>query len=165
MAVTTDILRSYRAPGAVVGRLVAQGPREDRALVTLALACVLLFVAQLPALRRAAHLDDSIPFDARVGGALTATLFFLPLLSYGIAALSHLLLRALGKPSTWHGTRTALFWALLAVSPLVLLQGALEGVLGHGWPLTVLGLIVFAAFAAIWIGGLRAVSRQAAAPV
>jgi len=56
-----------------------------------------------------------------------------------------------------------LFWALLAVSPLVLLQGALSGVLGPDGPVAALGLLVFVAFAAIWISGLRAAIRDAAA--
>jgi hypothetical protein len=161
MSISADILRSYRAPRAVVGRLLSEGPREDRALVMLAMACFLIFLAQVPGLRRAAVLDTPTPFEGRVAGALAATLFFLPLLCYGLAALSHMALRALRRPSSWHGARLALFWAMLAVSPLVLLQGALSGVLGPGGPVAVVGVVVFAAFAVIWISGLRAAMRDA----
>lgn len=163
MSITADILRSYRAPRAVVGRLLAEGPREDRALVMLALACFFMFLAQVPGLRRAAILDDAIPFEGRVAGALAATLFFLPLMCYGLAALSHMVLRALRLQSSWHGARLSLFWAMLAVSPLVLVQGALSGVLGPGGPVAAMGVVVFVAFVAIWISGLRATMRDASA--
>lgn len=163
MSVTADILRSYRAPGQVVAGHLAQGPREDRALMVLMLAAFLLFVSQLPELWRLGAVDDSVPVEGRLAGAIAASFFFLPLVCYGIAALSHLLLRAVGQPSTWFGTRLALFWALLAAAPLALARGAVGAVTGPGPVAGLVGLAVFAAFAAIWIAGLRAMMRTARA--
>lgn len=156
MSISADILRSYRAPRAVVRRQLATGPREDRALVFLILACLLFFVAQWPALSRAAQIDPSVPFEARVGGALTGVLFVLPLLSYGLASLLWLGLRPLG-PITAFGARLALFWAMLAVSPLVLAHSALTAAVGApGTATRLFGLLVLAAFVAILVSGLRA---------
>jgi hypothetical protein len=165
MSVSADILRSYRAPVQVVAGFLRQGPREDRALMLLMLAAFLLFVSQLPEVWRLGGLDDTVPVEGRLAGALAASFFFLPLVCYGIAALSHLLLRAVGLPSTWFGARLALFWALLASAPLALLRGAVGAVTGPGTVAALVGLAVFAAFAAIWIAGLRAMVHDARAAI
>lgn len=160
---TGDILRSYRAPGRVVRALLADGPREDRALVFLMTACFLLFVGQWPALARAAAADPAVPLEARLGGALLATLFLLPLIAYGLALLAHLGLRAAGLPSRAWAARLALFWALLAAAPLFLAAGLVAGFLpGSGVALGA-GAAALAALLAIWAAGLRATVLEAGA--
>jgi hypothetical protein len=156
MSLTGDILRSYRAPRRVLSHHLAAGKREDRALLYLMVACVLLFVAQWPALARSAQADPSVPFEARMGGALIGVLFVLPLLSYGLAFLIWLGLRPFGSLSLY-GARLALFWAMLAISPLVLAQSALASVLGSSSAaVQAFGYGVLAAFLVILIAGLRA---------
>lgn len=155
MSMSGDILRSWRAPGRVVAGMLAAGAREDRALAHLLIACGLLFVAQWPRLARAAAEDPAIPFEARLGGALMATLFMLPLILYGIAAASQMVMRALGRPPGWAGARVALFWALLAASPAILAQGLAAG-LAPGPAATAAGWAVLAAFLWIWGAGLAA---------
>lgn len=155
MSLTADILRSYRAPRRVVHRQLQAGRREDRALVYLMSACVLIFIAQWPALSRAAQLDPSVPFDARLGGALMGVLFVLPLLAYAISFLLWLALRLFG-PVERYGVRLALFWAMLAVSPLMLAQSALSSIVGTGGVVLLFGLGVLAAFLVILVAGLRA---------
>lgn len=157
MTITADILATWRGPRAVVRGKLATGPREDRALATLIGACLLIFVAELPGLARAAHLDPSVPLDARIGGALLATLFVLPLLFYALAWVSHLVLWLLGRPGSAYGARVALFWALLAVGPVLLVQGLLAGLLGPGWVSSLTGFAVLLGFVAIWRAGLAAV--------
>lgn len=159
MAITTEILRSYRAPRAVMRSILEAGPREDRAIAWLMSACAILFVAQWPRLAREAHLGDT-PLDALVGGAFLALLFLLPLLLYGIAALSHLIARLLGGRGTFYGTRAALFWTLLAVSPLMLLRGLVSGLIGSGPALVASDAIVAAGFFAIWAGTLYEAERH-----
>ncbi|QYK40380.1 MAG: YIP1 family protein [Paracoccaceae bacterium] len=151
MPVLSDIRAAWTAPGVFLGAKLAEGAREDRALAILMGACGLSFVAQWPGLSRAAHLDASVPLDARMGGALMGALFLLPLLAYGLAGLSHLVARVLGGGGTWFGARLALFWAFLAVQPLVLLMGLVVGFLGSGTAATVTGLAVFAAFMNLWL--------------
>ncbi|WP_102223123.1 YIP1 family protein [Acidimangrovimonas sediminis] len=159
MSLVGDIAESYRAPGRVALRKLGQGVREDRALAWLMLACFLIFVSEWPGLSRAAHLAPSVTFDQRLGGALMSTLFLLPVIAYALAALAHLVARALGGQGSWYGARLALFWAMLAISPLMLLNGVVAGLVGDGSGPRVLGWIVAAAFLWLWLGGLRATGR------
>lgn len=154
MPVSTDILESYLRPRQVFRRKLQGGTHEGRALATLIGACLLIFVAQWPGLARAAHVDPAIPLDARMGGALLGTLFLLPPIAYAVAALSHLVARAFGGTGSFFSARLALFWALLAVSPLMLLQGLVRGFIGPGPALTLVGLAVLATFLMLWVTSL-----------
>ena len=159
MAITTDILESYRRPRAVVRRQLAHGGQEARALAVLLGACLLMFVAQLPGLARAAHFEPEVPLDARMGGALMAMLFFVPLIAYAVAAVSHWVARLFGGQGTQLGARVALFWSLLAVSPLMLFQGLVRGLVGAGLGLTATGVLVLVVFLIIWANALIEVER------
>ncbi len=155
MSLSADILRSYRAPRRVLRRQLSAGKREDRALMYLMLACILIFVAQWPAMSRSAQMTD-VPIDAWRGGAVIGVMFVLPLLAYGLAFLLWLGLRPFG-PASAYGTRLALFWAMLVVSPLMLVQSALTSVLGTASAAVQLfGLGVLAVFLVILVAGLRA---------
>lgn len=158
MALTTDIVASYRRPGAVVRRRSAGRPREDRALITLMLACALIFLAQWPRLSREAFLGGE-QIEALLAGAIFGWLFIVPLFMYGLAAVTHLAARLMGGQGTWYGARVALFWALLAASPLWLLWGLVAGFIGAGPALNVTGIAALGAFLAIWLLGLRAVEK------
>lgn len=154
MAVTADITATYRRPGAIFARLLDAGPREDRALVFVMSFCLLGFLAQLPRLSREAHLTDQ-PFDVLMGGALLGWMFIAPLLLYLVAALSHLVALALGGRGGWYGARIALFWALLASAPLMLLHGLTAGFVGPGPALHLVGAAWLAVFGWFWFTGLR----------
>ena len=52
--------------------------------------------------------------------------------------------------------RIALFWALLAVTPLMLLQGLVAAFAGPGAAPDVTGVAVFAVFLWFWLAGLAA---------
>lgn len=163
MALTLDIVETYRSPSRALSRrlnISRAGREEAQALMTLMLACGLLFVAQWPPLSRLAFESDQ---DLRMllGGALMGWLFVAPLAFYGIAALSHLVARLVGGQGTWFGARMALFWALLATAPLWLLNGLVAGFIGPGPALNVVGTLAFAAFGIIWITGLYSVERPA----
>ena len=54
MAVTTDIMRTWRGPRTVMRDLLNHGQREDRALAYLMAACIMIFIAQWPRLSRIA---------------------------------------------------------------------------------------------------------------
>ena len=145
------MLLTWRAPRRVMR---AQRALTDAALVVVLLAAMaLFFAAQLPVHKSAALADPSIPMEARVGGALFALIGIAPLLAYGAAALLSALSRG-RLPG--HAARVALFWALLAVAPAVLLCGLVEGLLGRHPALQGLQLATFAAFLWFWISGLRA---------
>lgn len=161
MSVSADIIRSYAAPARVVRRLLAMGQREDRALAMLMAALGIIFLAQWPALMRQARTDPSVPFDARIGGALMALVFFAPLIAYGLAALARLVARLCGGRGSWFSARLALFWSLLAASPLMLAQGLANAILGPGAAMTALAWAVLAAFLWLWIGAIRAAEGRA----
>ena len=153
MAVTADMVRTYRAPRAVVRDLLAQGRREDRALIILFLACGLIFVAQWPRLSREAFLTD-LPLDMLVGAALFGWGFVAPLALYLIAGISHLAARPFGGRGDAFGARLALFWALLAAAPLWLLHGLVAGFVGPGPAQSLVGFAALAAFLWFWVAGL-----------
>ncbi|MBY6004633.1 YIP1 family protein [Salipiger bermudensis] len=158
MSLSREILATYRGPGKVVARLLSQGPREDRALMLVMAACALFFIAQMPALSRQAHLEDT-ELNPLLGGALLAWLVLAPLLFYLIAFLSHLVAKLFGGKGSAYGARLALFWALLAATPLVLLNGLVAGLMGPGLQLTIVGLVWFAVFLWFWLSGLAAAQK------
>ncbi|MCM2562221.1 YIP1 family protein [Lutimaribacter sp. EGI FJ00015] len=156
MALMRDITATYRGPGRVVGRLLAAPTNEGRALALVMGACVVLFIARWPALARQAHLQDE-DLQMLLGSTLFATVFMLPLLFYVLGLVAHLLARGLGGKGTAYGARIALFWALLASSPLVLLNGLVAGFIGPGIQLTIVGILWTAVFLWFWIAGMRRV--------
>lgn len=163
MAVSTDILHSYARPRAVLRSLRAGERREARVLVYLMLACALIFVAQWPRLARQAHLDESIPLDALLAGALFGWVFVAPLLYYAAALLLVLAMR-LVAPVQAFDVRLALFWALLVASPPALLQGLVTGLIGPGLPALITGLAVAGVFGAVLVAGLRVAVEAARIP-
>ena len=154
MAVTDDIVATYRGPRAVMRRLLKGERHEARALTYLIAALVVIYIAQWPGMSRAAHFAPEIPLVQRMVAALLAVLALIPAF-YLLAALGHFVARALGGRGDFFGARIALFWALLAVTPLMLLQGLVAGFIGPGLQATLVGVIVFAVFLWFWVSGLR----------
>jgi len=161
MAVTSDIAATYRGPGRVVRRLLQMGQREDRALAFLMAGCVLVFVAQMPRLARQAH-ETGQELNMLMGASLLAWVIFAPLLIYAIAALSHVVARLVGGRGDWYGARLALFWALLAAAPVLLLHGLVAGLIGPGTALDTVGGLALGVFLWFWLAGLRQAERAPA---
>ncbi len=154
MAVTDDILATYRAPRAVMARLLAGERHEARALAYLLAAVIVIHIAQWPGMARAAFLQPDVPLSQRMFAAFLAVLAAIPLL-YGLAALAHLVARALGGRGSYFEARVVLFWALLATTPLMLFQGMVSAFFGQGGALTLTGLVVFTVFLWFWMTGIR----------
>ena len=165
MTVSADILATWRDTRRVMRAKLAEGPREDRALATLFGACLLIFIAELPGLARAAHLDPSVPLAARIGGALLATLFLLPLVFYALAGISYLGQRLRGWRGSAYPARLALFWSLLATGPLILVAGLISGFAGSGPVARIVGLAVLVVFILIWRAALAEVRARGAGDV
>ncbi|MEO0402576.1 MAG: YIP1 family protein [Pseudomonadota bacterium] len=159
MALTHNIAATYRGPGRVIRRLLNLGPREDRALAYLMGACILIFVAQMPRLSREAHLTGQ-DLNMLMGATLLAWVFIAPLLFYVIAFAARGVGRVLGGQGDAYGARLALFWALFASAPLVLLHGLVAGFIGPGIELQIVGLIWVCVFFWFWIGGSLAQERR-----
>ncbi|MBV1896508.1 MAG: YIP1 family protein [Rhodobacteraceae bacterium] len=158
MPVTKDITATYLRPARVMQRLLAMGQREDRALIILMVACVIVFIAQMPRLAREAHISGQ-DLNMLMGGALLGWLFLAPLFFYALAALSHMIARLFGGQGDWYGARLALFWALLASTPLMLLHGLVAGLIGKGLQLQVVGLVWLVLFLWFWMAGLHQAER------
>ncbi len=160
MSAVSDIVATYGGPRRVVRRILQAGVREERALVILMAGCVVVFVAQWPRLARQAH-EQGQELNPLLGGALFAWLFVMPLVLYTLALISHWVLRILGGKGQPFGARIALFWALLASGPIMLLWGLTAGFVGPGSALTLVGVIWIAVFLWVWFSGLTEVWRGA----
>ncbi|SLN41557.1 hypothetical protein AQS8620_01605 [Aquimixticola soesokkakensis] len=164
MSLIPDILRSYRAPREVLRRRLSHAD-ERHAIGILILACLMIFVAQWPVNARAAYLDPSIPLGGRLTGAGVAWMMIGPILLYALATLSHLVARLFGGACLYFDARFALFWALLAASPVWLLWGLAVGFAGAAHPAAqAISLIAFAVFMAFWLIGLIHVERSPVHP-
>ncbi len=161
MAATSDIIATYRGPGRVMSRIMARGPREDRALIYLMIACVLVFVAQTPRLAREAF-ETQTDLSMLMGAALMAWFFIAPLVFYVLGGITYAIARLLRSSISAYGARISLFWALLASSPIILLWGLTAGFVGPGVEMTGVGVIWFAAFMWFWIAGFRAAAAAGA---
>ncbi|OJI94811.1 hypothetical protein LY10_01330 [Planktotalea frisia] len=158
MPATTDIVATYKGPRRAFARILSTGQREDRALMILMVGCTIAFVARWPVLARQAHLEG-IELNMLLGGTLMAWLFIAPLVFYGLAALTHLLAKLVRGKGDWYGARIALFWSFLAASPLLLLNGLIEGFVGPGPGLQIVGFLWFAIFIWFWLSGLIEAER------
>lgn len=167
MSISRDIAATWARPRRVYARLLAGPAEEGRALAWLMGGLMLALVARLPALARQAHLSGGEPpFAGLVAATALGMLVFAPLLFYALAALGGVVARILGAPVTGWAARAALFWALLACAPALLLNGLVAGFVGPGPGATLTGALAGAAFLVFWVVGLRqagADARRAAA--
>lgn len=161
MAVSTDIVRTWRSPRRVISDLLAAGQREDRSIAYLMSGCFLIFVAQWPRLSRVAYLEGE-DLDRLVAYEFLSWMVIWPLLFYGLAALLHGVMRLLRRPSRAWTARLVLFWAVLASSPLGLLYGLLTGMIGTGPGVHLVGAIWLMAFVIFVVQGLRAAEATGA---
>lgn len=152
------ILQSWWAPRRVVRGLSTMPERVK--LVVLMAAMLIFLIAQAPQHARAAQIDPSVPFEARMGGALLAVMFLMPLLAYGTAALVALISRLFSRTLTPEDSRLALFWALLAVAPAMLLSGMVAGLIGPGPASSMTQAVTGIGFLMIWGAGIAALARQ-----
>lgn len=157
MSVTADILESWRRPGVVVRRLLGQRS-EPFAFSLLVTGLILLFVSLAPFLAREAYYQPDQPLTQRLLAAALAMAATVPLW-YGLAAIGHLVARLMGGKGSYYGARVALFWALVAASPAVLVSGLVRGLRGTGGATDFLGLIAALAFTGFWLVMLREAER------
>jgi hypothetical protein len=82
-----------------------------------------------------------------------------PLLAYGLALISHGIARLMGGKGSGFGARLALFWALLAVAPAMLLQGLTAGFIGPSAALYLVQGVVLTGFLWMWVSMLVEVEQ------
>lgn len=159
MAVSTDIFQSWRRPRVVMRRLLDMGQREDRALAFLMAGSFIAFVSQWPRLSREAHLSGTDMGEA-VGPLLVGTMIVGPLFYYLVSILVWGGLRVFGSQIAAYRVRLALFWAILASAPAMLLYGLTRGFIGQGPEATLVGVVWAVGFLFILIQSLREAATQ-----
>ena len=68
--------------------------------------------------------------------------------------------RAMGGQGSWYGARLALFWALASISPLMLLQGLVSGMIGAGPAMWLVSVGVAFGFLWLWLCMLHEVEAR-----
>jgi hypothetical protein len=149
MALTSDIGQTWRAHRQVVRRHMARGQSEAFLFTFLFVFLLLTFISLYPRAARIALENPDALLAPQLLGLALGLLATIPFF-YGLAAFSHILARAFGAKGSWHGARLALFWSLVAVSPVIVLQGLTVGVLGFGAQSMLVGVIALTAFAVFW---------------
>jgi len=159
MAVTSDIVATYRGPGKVMSGLLSQGRNEVRVLMFALMAGLLIFVALSPYQARAAHLDPEGPLSVRQYWSAFFWIFVMPLLLYVFAAMVWAVTRVAGQRISGYAIRLTLVWSLLASAPLLLLLGLALGFIGPGVQAQIVGVIWLGVFFWFWLSGLFAALR------
>ena len=108
MSLTTDLRQSWTGHRLVVRRHLSRGRSEPFVFTFLFVFMILAFLSQYPRAARIALENPEIPLTAQLLGLAYGMLIFLPF-AYALAAISHVIARALGARSTWYGARLALF--------------------------------------------------------
>lgn len=158
MSLIPDIVESWRAPGRVLRRHLSR-PRSEAFVFTFLFTFLLVaFVAQTPYASRLAHLQPQVPMSQRLFATFLGLIATLPLW-YGLATLSRLVAGLMGGRGDWYGARMALFWALVTVTPAMLLMGLSLGFLGQGAQTNALGALVGVMFVVLWALMLREAER------
>jgi hypothetical protein len=90
-----------------------------------------------------------------MAGALFGAIFIAPLVFYGLGWGLTMTLKLLQRGIDGFDVRLALFWSLLAISPLMLFQGLVLALVGPGSQASLTGVIIFGLFLMILVAGLR----------
>jgi hypothetical protein len=121
MSLLSDIGAALKAPKAEMRRHISEGIREEQTLFFALLFGGLSFLSLLPDIAKRAHItEDSLAGMA--AAQFIASVFMMPLLMYGIAAISHVILVRFGGQGDHIGARRALFWAAVVATPIMLLS-------------------------------------------
>ena len=158
MSVTADIVQGWLRPKAVMRQHLARPVSEPFAFSLLVAFLVLAFVSLWPFMSRLSLQQPQVPMVQRLVGAGLALLASIPFW-YGVAALSHWLAKIFGGRGSFYRARLALFVALVVVTPAMLLQGLVAGMIGPGPALTAVGVIAGLVFVIFWAQALIEVER------
>ena len=126
-----QVIGAFRDIRASFEAQMSAGYGEERLLAYVAIACLLAFVAGLPAgVRDGTFADDGQFLPGLIAGRFVAMVLFGPLFLYGVAALSHIVsVWTFGGKGDYFRARVAFFWSLVLGIPIILIQTiALEAI-------------------------------------
>jgi hypothetical protein len=158
MALTQDIVRGWRHPRQVLRQHLRRGKSEPFAFSLLVTFLLLAFVSLWPSMSRLSVQHPEVPMVQRMLAAGLALLAMIPFF-YLLAAISHWIARIRDGQGSHYGARMALFAALVTVSPAMLLQGLVAGMIGPGLQLDLVGILVIVGFLWIWLSMLIEAER------
>ena len=133
-------------------RYLEDGIREEQTLFFAILFGLLSFLSLLPALAKHAFLTNE-SLSALAAAQFISSVFMMPLLMYGIAAVSHLILKYFGGQGDYIRARRALFWAALVTTPAILLTSIAEAYFSE--ISTILSVITTMIFVWQWVSNLK----------
>ena len=133
-------------------RHLDNGIREEQTLFFAILFGLLSYLSLLPALAKHAFLTNE-SLSALAAAQFISSVFMMPLLMYGIAAVSHLILKYFGGQGDYIGARRALFWAALVTTPAILLTSIAEVYLSE--TSAILSVITTMIFIWQWFSNLK----------
>ena len=133
-------------------RYLEDGIREEQTLFFAILFGLLSFLSLLPALAKHAFLTNE-SLSALAAAQFISSVFMMPLLMYGIAAVSHLILKYFCGQGDYIGARRALFWAALVTTPAILLTSIAEAYFSE--ISTILSVITTMIFVWQWVSNLK----------
>ena len=118
-----EILEAYGGIRASMQRQSDFRPREATITAYIMLGCFTIFLSFLPRLL-ATDLSQN-PDQSLAAGIIVwffIVMFFLPLVIYALAALSHLIARQFAGTATAYDARLATAWALVICVPIILFK-------------------------------------------
>jgi len=158
MSVSNDMVATWRRPRVVFRQHMARGVSEPFAFTLLLVFLILTIIGQWPVAAREAHLAGEVSAAPRMLARALAVLALIPFW-YGLAAVGRFVARLMGGQGSWYASRLALFWALATVSPLMLLQGLVAGMIGPGPALLAVSSLAGAGFLWLWLTMLHEAER------
>ena len=155
MAVATDIVRAYAGPRRTARLVLSKVDTESKALALVMIGCTFLFIAQFPELVLQGRTNAGQPtLAAMAAGRFIGTLLFAPLMFYLLAGATGALMRLLDRQISWLHSRVSLFWAVLAASPLVLIEAVAGGLQLNDLVQQTVSVATIVLFTAFWVSGL-----------
>lgn len=158
MPVTNDIVSAWRRPRVMMRSHLARERSEPWVFALLVAFMIMAFIAQWPGASRTSFENPAVPLEPQLLAIALGILALIPAW-YALAAISHWIAKLLGGQGDHYGARLALFWALVTVSPLMLLQGLVAGMIGPGPGLTSVTIITGVMFVSFWILNLIEAER------
>jgi len=146
-------IQSYRTPIKAAWRLKADPPGETTLVFWAFLAAGLSFAARFPNVITSAKTTDAP--GAFIGMQFATSLLFGPLFLYFLAFCSHVIANFVGGKGSGTGARVALFWSVLLLMPLVVLNETVI-YLDAAAPLrSAISLMLSVFFLLAWLNNLR----------
>lgn len=123
-----DIIGAYGGLRASMRNQIERGNDEPRMMAYLAFGCFTIFLSFLPRLLATDLSGTGQSIAAGIIVWFFAVMFFVPLILYGIAAISHMISKAFGATGPYQNARHALAWASVVLSPVLIFKAMLGSV-------------------------------------